>query len=153
MCPTENVDRGRSQAEGRNLKAICSKQSSGLFFTVTAALPPAGGWPGFEASFQNKALHGRSCIHMGGVKQRLNPSPRNQPFLFPLNYLHVSGSHFPHSHGPFCPCSCPCSRRSLSDIAFVTRRRRCGQMGGRRPEKPEAHSLEYVEDFSWPRTT
>ena len=28
--------------------------------------------------------------------------------------------------------------RSLSDIAFVTRRKRCGQMRGRRPEKPEA---------------
>ena len=69
-------------------------------------------WPGFEASFHNKAFHGRSCIHMGGVKQQLNPSPRNQPFLFPLNHLHVSGSHFPHSHGPFCPCSCPCSPRS-----------------------------------------
>ena len=26
------------------------------------------------------------------------------------------------------------SSRSLSDIAFVTRRRRCGQMRGRRPE-------------------
>ncbi len=37
--------------------------------------------------------------------------------------------------------------RSLSDIAFVTRRRRCGQLRGRRPEKPEAYSLEYVEDF------
>ena len=110
-------------------------------------------WPGFEARFQNKALHGRSCIHMGGVKQRLNPSPRNQPILFPFNHLHVSGSHFPHSHGPFCPCSCPCSPRSLFDIAFVTRRRRCGQMGGRRPEKQEAYSLEYIEDFSWPRTT
>jgi len=26
-------------------------------------------------------------------------------------------------------------------------------MRGRRPKKPETYSLEYVEDFSWPRTT
>ena len=42
-------------------------------------------WPGFEARFHNKALHGRSCIHMGGVKQRLNPSPRK---------LHLSSGLF-----------------------------------------------------------
>jgi hypothetical protein len=43
--------------------------------------------------------------------------------------------------------------RSLSDIAFVTRRMRCDQMRSRRPEKPEVYSLEYIEDFFWPRTT
>ena len=43
--------------------------------------------------------------------------------------------------------------RSLSDIAFVTRRRRCGWMRDRRPEKPEVYLLEYIEDFFGPRTT
>ena len=37
--------------------------------------------------------------------------------------------------------------RSLSDIAFVPRRERYGQMRDRSPEKPEAYSLEYVEDY------
>ena len=37
--------------------------------------------------------------------------------------------------------------RSLSDIAFVTRRKRCGQTQDRRPGKTESYSLEYVEDF------
>jgi len=46
--------------------------------------------------------------------------------------------------------------RSLSDIAFVTRRRRCDQMRGRRPGKTEgvfAAILQYIEDFFWLRTT
>ena len=38
-------------------------------------------------------------------------------------------------------------------MAFVTRRRRCGQMSGAGQEKPEVYSLEYLEDFFWPRTT
>jgi hypothetical protein len=42
--------------------------------------------------------------------------------------------------------------RSLSDIAFVTRRRRRSQMQAAGPEKPETYSLEYVEDFSGLRT-
>ena len=36
-----------------------------------------------------------------------NPSPATNPF----NHLLFSSSHFPHSHGPFCPCSCPCFPR------------------------------------------
>jgi len=43
--------------------------------------------------------------------------------------------------------------RSLFDIAFVTRRRRCGQSEAAGPEKPEAYPLEYVEDFFGSRTT
>ena len=43
--------------------------------------------------------------------------------------------------------------RSLSDIAFVTRRRRCDQSEAAGPEKPEVYSLQYIEDCFWPRTT
>jgi len=43
--------------------------------------------------------------------------------------------------------------RSLSDIAFVTRRRRCGQMRDRRPGKTGGVLLEHIEDFFGPRTT
>jgi hypothetical protein len=43
--------------------------------------------------------------------------------------------------------------RSLSDIAFVARRRRYNQMQAAGSEKLEAYSLEYVEDFSGPSTT
>ena len=42
--------------------------------------------------------------------------------------------------------------RSLSDIAIVTRLTRGRQMRGRSPEKLEAYSLEYGEDFSGLRT-
>ena len=42
--------------------------------------------------------------------------------------------------------------RSLSGIVFVTRRRRRGQMRGRRPEKTEVYSLVYIEDFFGSRT-
>jgi len=38
-------------------------------------------------------------------------------------------------------------------LPFVTRRRRCGQMRGAGLEKPEAYSLDHIEDFFWPRTT
>jgi hypothetical protein len=44
--------------------------------------------------------------------------------------------------------------RSLSDIAFVTRRKggatRCEAAG---QEKPKVYSLEYMKDFFGPRTT
>ena len=43
--------------------------------------------------------------------------------------------------------------RSLSDIAFVTRRRRCDQMQGRRSGKTGGVFAEYIEDFFGPRTT
>jgi hypothetical protein len=42
---------------------------------------------------------------------------------------------------------------SLSDIAFVTRRRRASRYAATGLENPEAYSLEYVEDFSRARTT
>jgi hypothetical protein len=42
---------------------------------------------------------------------------------------------------------------SLSDIAFVTRRRRCDQSEAAGSEKPEVYSLEYIEDCFWPRMT
>ena len=32
-------------------------------------------------------------------------------------------------------------------MAFVTRRRKCGQMLAAGQEKPEVYSLEYIEDF------
>ena len=38
-------------------------------------------------------------------------------------------------------------------MPFVTRRRRCGQLLGRRPGKTGGYSLEYVEDYFGPRTT
>ena len=38
-------------------------------------------------------------------------------------------------------------------MAFVTRHMRCDQVRGRRLEKPEAYSLEYVEDVFGPSTT
>jgi hypothetical protein len=37
--------------------------------------------------------------------------------------------------------------KSLYAIALVLRQRRYDQMCGPRPEKPQAYSLEYVEDF------
>jgi hypothetical protein len=48
-------------------------------------------------------------------------------------------------HGPL---------RSLPGLAFVTRRRRCAaRCEAAGPEKLEAYSPEYVEDFSGPTTT
>jgi len=38
-------------------------------------------------------------------------------------------------------------------LPFVRRRRRSGHTRGAGPEKPEAYSLEYLEDFFWPKTT
>jgi hypothetical protein len=43
--------------------------------------------------------------------------------------------------------------RSLSDIAFVTGRRRYDQLRGRRLGKTGGVFAEYAEDFFWPRTT
>ena len=45
------------------------------------------------------------------------------------------------------------STRSLSDIAFVTRRMRGARCEATGPEKPEVYLREYIEDFSGPRTT
>ena len=42
--------------------------------------------------------------------------------------------------------------RSLSDIAVRYEMQEGGQMRGHRPRKTGAYSLEYVEDFSRPRT-
>jgi hypothetical protein len=38
-------------------------------------------------------------------------------------------------------------------LPFVTRRRRSARCEAADPEKPEAYSLEYVEDFFGPSTT
>jgi len=42
--------------------------------------------------------------------------------------------------------------RNLSEIALVARRRSCGQMSGRRLEKLDVYSLEFIEEFVWPST-
>ena len=44
------------------------------------------------------------------------------------------------------------SARSLSDIACVTRRRRCGQMRDRRPNKIRDVFAEHIEDLFGLRT-